>query len=118
MTRDLHWQVKHEFVWVLLLSSCVEGFAHLRPLSDSSSAYVHAFYLTPVAAGRGHGRAFLRYLEDFSRRTGFASLSLHSSVSALPFYRRAGFSPSGPASPTHLSSLSLPSFPLSKPLTP
>ena len=46
--------------------------------------------------GRGIGEAMLAALLDEARRRGWAEVSLHAQVHALPFYARAGFVPAGP----------------------
>jgi predicted GNAT family N-acyltransferase len=49
----------------------------------------------PQWRGRGVGAAMLTALTDLARTLGYGEVGLHAQVSAIDFYRRAGFQPYG-----------------------
>src|SRR5215212_11957294 len=63
----------------------VVGFGEL----GRESGEIQGLYVSP--AGRGVGRKLLCKLEETARACGLKSLSLTSSLNAVPFYERAGF---------------------------
>ena len=54
-------------------------------------------YVTPEVRFLGVGRGVLQALERHAVAAGAAELRLESTRTALPFYRRQGYAPSGPA---------------------
>lgn len=75
-----------EFV-VAELDHRVEGFCIL----NLETGELHALYLSPSAAGRGHGRALMAWAEETARSRGFAELFLKATLNAVPFYSKCGF---------------------------
>lgn len=75
-----------EFV-VAELDQRVEGFCIL----NLETGELHALYLSPFAAGRGHGRALMAWAEETARSRGFAELFLKATLNAAPFYSKCGF---------------------------
>jgi len=63
------------------------------------SGEVRLCYLAPGAQGQGLGKAILRVLEEKAREWGSRKLHLESTVSARPFYERAGYRSAGAAKP-------------------
>ena len=47
--------------------------------------------VSPLARGRGIGRALTEFAEDFARRRGFSRVTLHARVTAVPFYEKLGY---------------------------
>lgn len=55
---------------------------------------VHAFAIAPQIQGRGHGRALLKFCEDFARNQGYTSIRLDAfpeNAIALRFYERRDY---------------------------
>ncbi|MBV8857188.1 MAG: GNAT family N-acetyltransferase [Acidobacteria bacterium] len=52
---------------------------------------IQGLYVRPDVKGQGVGRRLLSTLEERARAYGLRSLSLVSSLNAVPFYERAGF---------------------------
>jgi putative acetyltransferase len=77
---------KYEF-FVAEEDGAVVGFAEL----GQDSGEVQGLYVSPDVGGRGVGRELLRTLEERARAFGLASLRLTSSLNAVTFYERAGF---------------------------
>ena len=69
--------------------------------------HVEGFFVAPTAQGRGVGVRLLAGLEDAARRDGATELLLESSLTAIPFYSRAGFVATGELA-DHGDGLSLP----------
>lgn len=67
-----------------------EEMAGIGELS-AESAEVRAVYVSPDFARRGIGRALATELEKLATGAGIATLSVHSSITAEPFYRRLGY---------------------------
>lgn len=64
------------------------GYAAL----DIGRGEVDAVFVEPGQQGRGIARALLATLEGIAAQHGIARLFLSSSLNAVPFYERAGFS--------------------------
>ena len=77
---------KYEF-YVAEEGGEVVGFGELGPAAGA----IQGLYVSPGVKGRGVGRELLRTLEERAREYGLKSLSLTSSLNAVPFYERAGF---------------------------
>lgn len=60
-------------------------------LNEPTDSGVRAVYVDPAYAGEGVGSTLLERLEVTARDRGLASLGLHSSVNARPFYERHGY---------------------------
>jgi ribosomal protein S18 acetylase RimI-like enzyme len=55
---------------------------------------VHAFAIAPRIQGHGHGRALLKFCEDFARKAGHTSIRLDAfpeNAIAVRFYERHGY---------------------------
>jgi GNAT superfamily N-acetyltransferase len=70
----------------------IVGFAMLN-----DSGHVLLLYVLPEAAHRGIGSALLAWMEEQALGLGLSKLELESTVTALNFYERHGFSHSGKA---------------------
>ena len=67
------------------------GFGTLNP----ETREVEAVYVGPAATGRGVGMELLKTLERRACELGLKTLRLDSSLNAVGFYERAGFSVEG-----------------------
>lgn len=85
----------------------VAGFA-----LASAAGEVLLCYVTPEARWTGTGKALLAAMEQRARAAGLPLLRLESTRTALPFYTRNGFTPSGPA----ITMYGLQAQPMHKPL--
>lgn len=65
----------------------VVGFGEL----GREDGAIQGLYVSPDVKGRGAGWKLLSTLEERARAYGLRSLSLTSSLNAVPFYERAGF---------------------------
>lgn len=66
------------------------GTARLVHLEDNC-AQIGRMAVLSQYRGRGIGTAILEALLDLARAQGISSLSLHSQVTAIPFYEKRGF---------------------------
>lgn len=73
----------------------VVGFGDARPepsgYTDGVDGEIRAVYVHPDAARTGVGSAILADLEGWARGRGVASLGLHASLNAVPFYEARGY---------------------------
>jgi putative acetyltransferase len=67
------------------------GIAELAP----NGSEVRACYVSPRFVRRGVGKSLMKELEAQARAAGCAALSVHSSVSAEPFYACLGYEVTG-----------------------
>ncbi len=65
------------------------GFAVL----DLKDSLINATYVSPNAVGRGIGRSLVQAMEGVARQGGVRQLQLSSTLNAVPFYKRLGFTP-------------------------
>jgi ribosomal protein S18 acetylase RimI-like enzyme len=86
--------IANDEVWVALLDSAVVGWIHR---SDNS---IEGLYVSPHAACQGVGTALVRLAEGRIALTGKQLVVLESSLNAVGFYVRLGYSPSGSPSPS------------------
>jgi putative acetyltransferase len=78
-----------ETMFVAERGGCLAGFASTK--GDT----LMGLYVDPDR-GRGAGRLLLRTVEDHARCHGVAVLSLQATLTAVPFYRRLGYSADRP----------------------
>lgn len=64
----------------------VAGFADLQ-----DSGYIDMFFVAPAFAGRGVARALMAHVEASAERRGITALFADVSLTAEPFFRKAGF---------------------------
>ena len=55
----------------------------------------YSFFVVPDRQGTGVGRALLRHIEKRARKTGQKCLNVASSLTAVDFYRRMGYTKIG-----------------------
>lgn len=77
---------------VAVLDGGIVGFGLLN-----REGSVSLLYVGPVARFHGASTRMLQALEDQARADGLAALTLSSTTTALPFYRRRGYSTTGAA---------------------
>ena len=65
----------------------VVGFGQL----NSETGEVEAVYIRPKSVGHGWGKSMMQTLEDVAREKGLKSLHLCSSLNAVTFYEKAGY---------------------------
>jgi dipeptidase E len=104
--------------WVLEIDGTVEGFACLRfPEELKPSAYLHAVYLTPKAAGNGLAKRLMAIAEDEAKARGYTGMKLHASRTAMGFYKKLGYTQAGPDLIHTVRGMPLECFPLAKSFT-
>lgn len=58
---------------------------------NTTESELLAIYFDPVAAGHGHGRMLMRYVEEVARGKGVTELKLKSTLNAVGFYAACGY---------------------------
>ena len=94
-TAFLDVMLAHLDTFVLECGDQVIGVTQL----DCTDGRLRALFVDPVHQGRGHGRTLLDGVVLTARRRGVSWLRGAMSLNAVPFDRRAGFSPCGPIVP-------------------
>jgi putative acetyltransferase len=72
--------------WVDEVDGRLAGYADLQ-----ESGYIDQFFVAAEFAGRGVGAALMRHLHELALSRGVAELFADVSLTAQPFFRRAGF---------------------------
>lgn len=72
--------------FVAELAGQVAGYADLQP-----DGYIDHFYVAGHAGGQGVGRALMGHIHEAASVQGIARLWSHVSLTAQPFFERAGF---------------------------
>jgi putative acetyltransferase len=90
------------------------GIAQLDP----SDGRLRALFVDGDRQGHGHGAALLAAIERVARACGLRRLHGAMSLNAVPFYARAGFSPSGQVTPLGGRQPLVPILPMEKALAP
>lgn len=65
----------------------IVGFGQL----NSETGEVEAVYVSPNSVGCGWGKSIMQILEDVAREKRLKSLHLCSSLNAVPFYEKSGY---------------------------
>jgi len=73
--------------WVVEVDGRLAAFADVQ-----ESGYIDHFFVAAEFAGQGIGAALMRHLHDVARAHGTVKLFAHVSLTAEPFFLRAGFS--------------------------
>lgn len=64
------------------------------PAADTQVCVLHTLVISPAHSGRGYGRAFLRFYEQYARETGRMALRLDTNVkntAARAMYAKHGY---------------------------
>lgn len=70
----------------------------VRHQADTGSGYVYRIKIHPAFRGRGHAKAALDLIADFSRAQGLAAIAMHVfafNTAAQALYRAAGYGVTG-----------------------
>lgn len=85
---------------------------------DLDSGQIDAVFVRPEAMHKGIGSRLLARLEEIAVAAGLAQLVLHSTLNAVPFYRKCGYAGDGIAVYSSPRGFELDCVPMSKVLRP
>lgn len=90
--------IKNDYVWVVEFNDCIFGHAYIRIFEENGEkrGHIHGLYLTPEALGKGIGGQLGRLMLDSARNSGADLVTLDATITAHEFYKRLGFTDSGP----------------------
>jgi len=80
-----------EITWVAIFDDQIVGFAALAPKQKK----LRAVYVAAEASRLGIGSALLKCVETKAKELGLDELSMHSSLTAVPFYEHHGYAKNG-----------------------
>ena len=66
----------------------------MRSVPDCAVCVLHTLVISPDTAGKGYGRAFVRFYEDLARQTGCSELRLDTNArntAARALYKKLGY---------------------------
>lgn len=61
------------------------------PVNDA--VQIRGLFVDPSCGSRGIGSALMQHMEEAAAREGAKTLTVHSSLNAVDFYRKCGFTP-------------------------
>ncbi len=76
-----------ELTWVAVKDGKIVGFSAFSPQTKE----LRALYVAVEVARQGVGTTLLKAVEDRAKSLGLAKLTMHSSLTAAPFYQRHGY---------------------------
>lgn len=76
-----------EVTWVAVKDGIIVGFGAFNPKTEE----LRAVYVAAAAAKSGVGTALLNAIEEKARELGVSKLTMHSSLTAEPFYQKHGY---------------------------
>jgi len=76
-----------ELSWVAIQNGKVVGFSAFSPQTEE----LRAVYVSAKVARQGLGTKLLEQVEKRARELGLSSLKMHSSITAVPFYKHHGY---------------------------
>lgn len=66
------------------------GYAHIQ-LFSKSQALIRIIVITDTMSKYGFGKEFLQFIEKWLKEYGYGSLHADSTIEALPFYKKMGY---------------------------
>jgi GNAT superfamily N-acetyltransferase len=106
--------IKDGCVWVVENTGDIYGHGYLRIFEEKSEkkAHIHGLYLTPEVLHQGFGFQLAQMMLEKARNAGAKSVTLESSITAYNFYKRLGFTDSGPMKFYEIGGSSVRGFPM------
>ena len=106
--------IENDCIWVLESSNAIGGYCHLRFYENENQkmAELHALYFTPEALGKGLGKIMLDLIIAKAQEERVSKIELCSTLNAHEFYRRHGFSDTGPMIEYPINGVSVRCFPM------
>lgn len=106
--------IKNDLVWVVEDHGSIEGFGHLRIYEKDGlkCGEIRGLYLTPTVIGRALGKAIVALMLEEMRSAKVKQVSLESTITAQPFYRKVGFLDAGPETTTEINGTPIRCYPM------
>jgi GNAT superfamily N-acetyltransferase len=115
-TLDNRWTnpIKDGYVWVVENGGNIFGHAYIRIFQENieTKAHIHGLYLIPEVLHQGFGFQLAKMILEKARNAGAKSVTLESSITAYNFYKRLGFTDSGPMKFYEIGGSSVRGFPM------
>ena len=106
--------LKTGFVWVIELEDTIKGLGYIRIFDEDGApkAHLHALYITPEVLGKGLGLKLAKLMIAKAKESGATSISLESSLTAHDFYKKLGFSDTGPLAQSIIGGYPVSNYPM------
>lgn len=87
-----------QWLWVTEVDKMVAGYSQLKIFYKDGKqfGYISGLYLTPESLGKSVGKSMLKIMLDVLAARDAESVTLESTITALPFYKKYGFYNCGP----------------------
>jgi len=108
--------VKTGLVWVVETNGTICGHAYLRIFEADGKklAHIHGLYLTAEALGKGLGWKLGQLMLGAAKAAHVETVTLESTLTAHPFYKRLGFNDTGPLATVEIGGSRVRYFPMSQ----
>lgn len=114
--------ITEECVFVVEKENQIQGYAHFHFLIDAEikspkEVYIVALYLTKETIGHGIGKKLVEIIIDECKKMNVKKMSLHSTITAHPFYEKLGFLDTAPMTTVVVNHVPVRCTPMEKILT-
>lgn len=99
-------------VWVVELDGNIEGIAAVSFPEQANHGYINALYLTPEVVGMGVANTMIKLMLDCVQERHLKEVLLDSTITAHGFYKKHGFTDTGPAVKNPIGGVPVTSIPM------
>ncbi len=106
--------IKNDLVWVVEDNGIIEGYGHLKIFEKERLKQGHIFglYLTPKVVGKSLGKAIVDMMLEEIKTAKVERVTLHATITARNFYRKIGFTDTGPETTVEISGTPIRCYPM------
>lgn len=106
--------IKNDFVWVVEDHGTIEGYGHMKIVEKEGAKQAHLFglYLTPKVAHQSFGKTIMDLMMKEIKAAKVTHITLESTLTARPFYRKVGFVESGPETTVEIRNTPIRCYPM------
>jgi GNAT superfamily N-acetyltransferase len=106
--------LKTGHVWVIELDKVIQGSCYIRIFEEDAvpKAHIHCLYITPEVLGKGLGLKLARLMIAKAKESGAKSVTLESTITAHEFYKKLGFSDTGPIAQSIIGGYPVSNYPM------
>ncbi|MCX6115709.1 MAG: GNAT family N-acetyltransferase [Proteobacteria bacterium] len=106
--------IKNDLVWVVEDNGIIEGYGHLKIFEKERLKHGQIFglYLTPKVVGKSLGKAIVDMMLEEIKTAKVERVTLHATITAQNFYRKIGFTDTGPETTVEISGTPIRCYPM------
>ncbi len=104
--------INNQYVFVVESEDQIEGYLHFNILESKKDAYVYGLYLSKKIKGLGFGKKLIDLMFEILKKENIRIITLNSTLTAHKFYKKVGFSDSGPIESVNINNTPIRSIPM------